>query len=212
MLSKYDLPDASQALPGRDEPMFVPSEHFVHQRSLLAPFPEQCSVIYFGMGCFWGAERLFWILSGVWTTAVGYAGGFTPNPLYEEVCSGGTGHTEIVMVVYDPQVITLDELLKLFWESHDPTQGMRQGNDKGTQYRSAIYTTDDEQIVLAETCRDAYQKELSEAGMGAVTTEIRSLDTFYYAESYHQQYLAKNVNGYCGIGGTGICLPESREF
>ena len=207
LFSKYELPAPDQALPGRDIPMVVSADHYVHQRPINPPFPDNYQVIYLGMGCFWGAERVFWKQPGVWTTAVGYAGGFTPNPTYEELCSGRTGHAEVVMVVYDPQEISLDQLLALFWESHDPTRGMRQGNDTGTQYRSVIYTTTDSQMVQAETTRLVYQQALTLAGYGTVTTELQPASAFYYAEDYHQQYLAKNINGYCGIGGTGICMP-----
>ncbi|AMO57261.1 hypothetical protein GZ77_16320 [Endozoicomonas montiporae] len=215
--SKQSIPSIEEALPGRKEPVSLSGRHFVHSRPILAPFPDNCEVIYFGMGCFWGAERLFWKSSGVWTTAVGYSGGHTPNPSYEEVCSGGTGHAEVVLVVFDPALISAQTLLKLFWESHDPTQGMRQGNDIGTQYRSVIYTTTDEQYYLAEAAKVAFQvafqSAMIRAGKGvdtvnsAVTTEVRSAPDFYYAEEYHQQYLAKHVNGYCGLGGAGVCLP-----
>lgn len=198
------LPDAAQALPGRSEEMPVPARHFVNGNALQPPFPEGLAIADFGLGCFWGAERLFWQLPGVWSTAVGYAGGVTPNPTYKEVCSGDTGHTEVVRVVYDPKRIRYEDLLKAFWESHDPTQGMRQGNDVGTQYRSAIYTADAQQRSAAEASRRAYQAQLSAAGRGQITTEIREAPPFYYAEEYHQQYLAKNPNGYCGIGGCGV--------
>ena len=209
--SKNELPLPSQALPGREQVMSVPASHFVHQHPIQAPFPEQLSVIYLGLGCFWGAERLFWGQSGVYTTAVGYAGGFTPNPTYEEVCSGGTGHVEVVMVVYDESIITTADLLKLFWESHDPTQGMRQGNDRGTQYRSVIYTTTEEQEKAAEQTREAYEIALLSDHFREITTEIQLAPTFFYAEDYHQQYLAKNPEGYCGIGGTGVCFPPSMS-
>ena len=205
--SKQTIPSAAEALPGREQPVSLTGRHFVHGRSLMAPFPESCEVIYFGMGCFWGAERLFWQQSGVWTTAVGYAGGYTPNPSYQEVCTGGTGHAEVVMVVFDSGVITIEALMKLFWESHDPAQGMRQGNDVGTQYRSVIFTTTRRQQRVAEASGDAYQVAMTSRGKGNVTTEIRQASSFYYAEEYHQQYLAKNVNGYCALGGTGVCLP-----
>ncbi len=195
---------AEQALPGRSAPIPVPEKHFVNGNSLRGPFAENLRRAVFGLGCFWGAERRFWQQSGVYSTAAGYAGGFTPNPTYEEVCSGLTGHTEVVLVVFDPLQITYDELLKLFWESHDPTQGMRQGGDRGTQYRSAIYCYDAAQLQTAQAARDAYQKELTRAGFGRITTEIRDAPTFYYAEDYHQQYLAKNPYGYCGLGGTGV--------
>ncbi len=198
-------PDA--ALPGRDTPLPVPSTHAVNGRPLAPPFPEGTAQAIFGMGCFWGAERVFWRLDGVWTTAVGYAGGYTPNPTYEEVCSARTGHAEVVFVVFDPAVVSYDELLRVFWESHDPTQRMRQGNDVGTQYRSAVYVTDDAQRAAAEASRDRYQGVLDRAGYGKITTEITVAGPFFYAEGYHQQYLAKNPNGYCGIGGTGVACP-----
>jgi peptide-methionine (S)-S-oxide reductase len=201
---KLRIPEESEALPGRSERMPVPPTHFVNGNPLEGPFPEEMKTAVFGLGCFWGAERRFWQTDGVFSTAVGYAGGFTPNPSYEEVCSGRTGHTEAVLVVYDPSVIDYASLLKLFWESHDPTQGMRQGNDIGTQYRSAIYTADDEQAAIAAASRDAYQEALTAAGYGGITTEIRAAVPFYYAEHYHQQYLAKVPNGYCGLGGTGV--------
>ena len=201
------LPDASEALPGRDMAMPVANEHFVNGQALKGPYPEGAQTIYFGLGCFWGAERLFWQLPGVIVTAVGYQGGSTPNPSYEEVCSGRTGHTEAVKVVYDPQKVSLDTLLKTFWEEHDPTQGMRQGNDVGTQYRSAIYTTTPEQADLVDKSRAAYQQALSQKGLGRITTEIAPAGAFFYAETYHQQYLAKNPNGYCGLNGTGVSCP-----
>lgn len=205
---KTQLPGPGEALPGRSSAMPTPKEHFVNRgRPLTPPFPEGLEVAAFGLGCFWGAERKFWQQEGVWTTAVGYAGGQTPNPTYQEVCSGGTGHTEMVLVVFDPGVIAYSQLLKVFWENHDPTQGMRQGNDIGTQYRSAIYAYSDHQMKQAEASREAYQAALKAAGMGAITTEIRSAPEFYYAEDYHQQYLAKNPGGYCGIGGTGVSCP-----
>ena len=196
-----------EALPGRDERMQVPSRHDVLGTPLEPPFPEGYQQAIFGLGCFWGAERVFWQAPGVYTTAVGYAGGFTPNPTYEEVCSGLTGHTEAVLVVFDPEQIALDELLRLFWENHDPTQGMRQGNDVGTQYRSAILWADESQRAAAEASRDMYQQALTAAGHGEITTEIAPAGPFYYAEPYHQQYLAKNPNGYCGLGGTGVACP-----
>jgi peptide-methionine (S)-S-oxide reductase len=202
--SKTTLPSPAEALPGRAEAMQVPERHFVHGRPLVGPFPGQLQQVQFGMGCFWGAERRFWQLPGVFTTAVGYAGGHTPNPTYEEVCSGRTGHTEVVLVVFDPAEIAFEELLKVFWEAHDPTQGMRQGNDLGTQYRSAIYCYGERQLQEALASRDAYQEKLKAAGLGAVTTEIRAAPEFYYAEFYHQQYLAKNPGGYCGLRGTGV--------
>jgi peptide-methionine (S)-S-oxide reductase len=187
--------------------MPVPERHYVNGRPLEPPFPEDLEQAVFGMGCFWGAERKFWEADGVFTTAVGYAGGFTPNPTYEEVCSGRTGHDEVVLVVFDPKRISYEALLRIFWENHDPTQGMRQGNDVGTQYRSAIYTYSPAQQKAAESSRDAYQGVLAAAGHGSITTEIREAPAFYYAEDYHQQYLAKNPSGYCGIGGTGVSCP-----
>ncbi|MCS6946248.1 MAG: peptide-methionine (S)-S-oxide reductase MsrA [Steroidobacteraceae bacterium] len=190
--------------------MPVAERHFVTGRPLKPPFPAGLEQAQFGMGCFWGAERLFWQLPGVYTTAVGYAGGYTPNPTYEEVCSGRTGHAEIVLVVFDPARLAYDELLQIFWENHDPTQGMRQGNDYGTQYRSAIYTDGAQQAAAATASRDAYQRVLSSAGYGAITTEIRAAEAFYYAEDYHQQYLAKNPGGYCGLRGTGLRCPMPR--
>jgi len=201
------MPDPAEALPGRSASMPVPDQHFVSGRPLKPPFPEGLEQAVFGLGCFWGAERLFWELPGVYTTAVGYAGGYTPNPTYEEVCSGSTGHTEAVLVVFDPARISRDEILRAFWENHDPTQGMRQGNDVGTQYRSAVYASDDAQLAAAEASRDAFQTALSAAGRGEISTEIRPAGPFYYAEAYHQQYLAKNPNGYCGLAGTGVSCP-----
>ncbi len=198
---------ADEALPGRDEAMPVPAAHEVLGNPIAPPFPEGLEQAVFGLGCFWGAERIFWRAPGVYTTAVGYAGGFTPNPTYEEVCSGRTGHTEAVLVVFDPAVTSYDELLRLFWENHDPTQGMRQGNDQGTQYRSAIYTTDEAQRQAADASRERFQEELAKSGFGEITTEIAEAGPFYYAEPYHQQYLAKNPNGYCGLGGTGVACP-----
>jgi peptide-methionine (S)-S-oxide reductase len=198
---------ADEALPGRAERMPVPASHEVLGTPLEPPFPEGTEQAIFGMGCFWGAERVFWREPGVHTTAVGYAGGFTPNPTYEEVCGGRTGHAEVVLVVFEPRVTSYEELTRLFWENHDPTQGMRQGNDVGTQYRSAILTTSDAQRVVAEASREAYQGVLSERGYGEITTEIAPAGEFYYAEPYHQQYLAKNPNGYCGLGGTGVSCP-----
>ncbi len=202
-----DLPSPEDALPGRAEPIVRPGRHAVLGRPLDGPIPEGFQAALFALGCFWGAERIFWKMSGVHSTAVGYAGGHTPNPTYEEVCSGRTGHTEIVRLVFDPAQVTYEALLRLFWESHDPTQGMRQGNDTGTQYRSAIYVFSDAQRSAAESSRDAYQKALTAAGLGRITTEIREAPPFYFAEDYHQQYLAKNPGGYCGIGGTGIGCP-----
>jgi peptide-methionine (S)-S-oxide reductase len=204
---KYEMPSPEDALRGRDEEMPVPAAHFVNGHPLKPPFPEGLEQAVFAMGCFWGAERVFWQAEGVYTTAVGYAAGFTPNPTYQEVCSGRTGHTEAVLVVFDPKVISYDELLKLFWENHDPTQGMRQGNDVGTQYRSGVYTFSDAQLDAAKQSRDMYQEVLRAAGYGDITTEIRPAGTFYYAEDYHQQYLAKNPGGYCGLGGTGVSCP-----
>jgi peptide-methionine (S)-S-oxide reductase len=202
--SKLTLPTAADALPGRDAVMPVPDRHAVNGAPISGPFPAGFEQAVFGMGCFWGAERKFWQLPGVFTTAVGYAGGPTRNPSYEEVCSGRTGHTEVVLVVFDPKKATYEQLLRTFWESHDPTQGMRQGNDVGTQYRSAVYTFSDAQRAAAERTRDSYQAALVARGFHAVTTEIAPAPPFYYAESYHQQYLHKNPNGYCGIGGTGV--------
>ena len=201
---KLRLPSANDALPGREPAMPVPPAHFVNGNPLEEPFPEGHARFLAGMGCFWGAERKFWETDGVWTTAVGYAGGLTPNPTYEEVCSGLTGHTEVVLAVYDPAVVGYADLLKVFWEAHDPTQGMRQGNDIGTQYRSAIYAYDDAQRELALVSKAHYQQALAGAGYGEITTEIEDAPTFYYAEHYHQQYLAKVPNGYCGLGGTGV--------
>lgn len=201
------IPTAAEALPGREEFMPVAPRHFVNGAALKEPYPAGAETIYFGLGCFWGAERLFWQLPGVIVTAVGYQGGHTPNPTYEEVCSGRTGHTEAVKVVYDPRSISLETLLKTFWEEHDPTQGMRQGNDVGTQYRSAIYTTTPEQAEIVATSRAAYQRALDQRGLGQITTEIAAAGPFYYAETYHQQYLARNPNGYCGLAGTGVSCP-----
>ena len=204
---KLKMPPRNEALPGRSQPMPVPAEHFVNGHPLRPPFPPGLETAVFGLGCFWGAERKFWQADGVYTTAVGYAGGYTPNPTYREVCSGQTGHTEVVLVVFDPKVTSYEKLLKLFWESHDPTQGMRQGNDTGTQYRSAIYATSKPQREAAEASRAAYQKALTAAGHGEITTEIADAGDLYYAEDYHQQYLAKEPDGYCGIGGTGVSCP-----
>ena len=201
------IPGAADALPGRTTRMRVAPQHYVNGHRLEAPFPDGTKLAMFGLGCFWGAERKFWELSGVYSTAVGYAAGHTPNPTYQEVCTGKTGHNEVVLVAYDPKQISYDELLKTFWESHNPTQGMRQGNDVGTQYRSGIYVYDDEQKKSAEASRDAFQQELQRARYGAITTEILPAPEFYYAEDYHQQYLAKNPNGYCGLGGTGVTCP-----
>ncbi len=201
------MPSPDEALPGRDERMRVPKAHFVSGAPLEPPFPEGMQLALFGMGCFWGAERKLWQTPGVFSTSVGYAGGYTKNPTYEEVCSGRTGHAEVVRVVFDPAKVSYEDLLRVFWESHDPTQGMRQGNDRGTQYRSAVYTYGEEQRRRAEASRDAYQKALDAAGHGRITTEIREAPDFYYAEDYHQQYLAKNPGGYCGLGGTGVSCP-----
>jgi peptide-methionine (S)-S-oxide reductase len=204
---KSRLPTADEALPGRDTPLRVPDRHLVKASPLQPPFPEGLETAVFAMGCFWGAERKFWTAPGVYTTAVGYAGGFTPNPTYEEVCSGRTGHTEAVLVVFDPAATSYDAMLRTFWENHDPTQGMRQGNDVGTQYRSAIYATSPAQRAAAEASRATYQQVLTAAGHGEITTEIADSTGFYYAEDYHQQYLASHPNGYCGLGGTGVSCP-----
>jgi peptide-methionine (S)-S-oxide reductase len=201
------IPTKAEALPGRSARMPVPDAHFVNQHRIAAPFPDGLQSAMFGMGCFWGAERKFWQLDGVYSTAVGYAAGHTENPTYQEVCTGMTGHTEVVLVVFDPKVVSFDDLLKVFWENHNPTQGMRQGNDVGTQYRSGIYYYDDAQREAAERSRDVYQQRLSAAGHGTISTEIVPAPEFYYAEEYHQQYLAKNPNGYCGLGGTGVTCP-----
>ena len=203
---KSEMVARGNALPGRDEQMPVPAKHHVKGTPMKPPFPAMETAM-FAMGCFWGAEKKFWEAEGVHTTAVGYAAGYTPNPTYEEVCSGQTGHTEVVFVVYDPKVTSYDNMLKIFWESHDPTQGMRQGNDQGTQYRSGIYAYGDEQRRAAEASRDAYQAKLMAAGHGEITSEIIDVPTLYYAEDYHQQYLAKNPGGYCGLGGTGVSCP-----
>lgn len=205
------LPSAADALPGRATPMIVPGRHLVNDRRLAPPYPEGFREMLVGMGCFWGAERKFWSQPGVWVTAVGYAGGLTPNPTYEEVCSGATGHAEVVRVVFDPRAVSVGDLLKLFWESHDPTQGMRQGNDVGTQYRSCIYVEDDLHDA-AISSRDAYQRALDTAGMGAITTQIDAPKPFYFAEAYHQQYLARNPGGYCGLGGTGVSCPRGVDI
>jgi peptide-methionine (S)-S-oxide reductase len=205
---KAEMVNSERALPGRtDQAMPVPEAHFVNGHPLTGPWPEGDDTLVVGMGCFWGAERIFWQTPGVDTTAVGYAGGFTPNPTYEEVCSGLTGHAEVVLVVFDPAQVSLDRVLKAFWEGHDPTQGMRQGHDHGTQYRSAIYFTSDAQRAAVEASRDRYAAELARAGKGEITTEIKPLAAFYYAEPYHQQYLGKKPNGYCGLGGTGVSCP-----
>jgi peptide-methionine (S)-S-oxide reductase len=204
---KKKLVEPDRALAGRDEEMRLADNHTVLGTPIKPPFPEGVETAVFGMGCFWGAERMFWQSDGVYTTAVGYAGGYTPNATYEEVCSGSTGHTEVVLVAFDPQKTSYDEMLKIFWEGHDPTQGMRQGNDVGTQYRSAIYWNSDEQRERAEASRAMYQQQLQAAGHGEITTEIAEAGPFYYAEDYHQQYLEKNPNGYCGVGGTGVSCP-----
>ena len=204
---KLKLPTADQALPGRSGKMPVPASHFVNGARLEPPFPEGTELALFGLGCFWGAERKFWQTPGVVSTSVGYAGGVTPNPSYREVCSGATGHTEVVRVVFDPKRVSYADLLRVFWEAHDPTQGMRQGNDVGTQYRSAIYTHGEAQAKAAAASREEYQRALDAAGLGRITTEIREAPEFYYAEEYHQQYLAKNPGGYCGLGGTGVSCP-----
>ena len=208
---KIRLPSESEALPGRSQAMPLPARHFVNGNPLKEPFPDGMQQAVFGLGCFWGAERKFWQTGGVFVTAVGYAGGITPNPAYEEVCSGLSGHTEAVLVIHDPVAVSFDELLKVFWEAHDPTQGMRQGNDVGTQYRSAIYTSSDAQQEAAEASRERYQRALTQAGYGAIATEIRPAGPFYYAEHYHQQYLAKIPNGYCGLGGTGVACTVGDE-
>lgn len=207
LAGKSRLPTAESALPGREDAMPVPAAHYVNGNPLKEPFPAHLCQAIFGMGCFWGVERKFWEVEGVFTTAAGYAAGNTPNPGYQEVCSGRTGHNEVVLVVFDPAVVAYDALLKLFWEGHDPTQGMRQGNDRGTQYRSGIYFTDEEQGRRALASKAAFQRQLDRAGYGAITTEIIPATAFYYAEEYHQQYLAKNPGGYCGLGGTGVSCP-----
>ena len=205
---KTSMVEPADALPGRDHPLpGLLEHHYVSGHRIMPPFPDGLELAQFGLGCFWGAERKFWELEGVYSTAVGYSGGYTPNPTYEEVCSGRTGHTEAVLVVFDPAVVSYDELLRTFWESHDPTQGMRQGNDVGTQYRSTIYTYGPEQLAAAQASAKAYGERLAEAGYGEVTTEIAEAPTFYWAEDYHQQYLAKVPNGYCGLGGTGVSCP-----
>jgi peptide-methionine (S)-S-oxide reductase len=206
--NKTEMPDPTEALPGRDtRPFHVPETHFVLGTPLEPPFPDDTEQLIVGMGCFWGAERVFWQAPGMYTTAVGYAAGHTPHPTYEEVCTGRTGHNEVVLAVFRPVEISLDEVLRLFWENHDPTQGMRQGNDVGTQYRSGVYVSSDEQRAAAEASRERYAERLAEAGYGEITTEIVDVPAFYYAEDYHQQYLAKNPNGYCGLGGTGVSCP-----
>ncbi len=208
---KIQMPHPDKALPGRATPLPISNRHYVNDRPLQPPFPAGMERAVFGMGCFWGAERKFWTRPGVYSTAVGYAGGFTPNPTYEEVCGGLTGHAEVVLVVFDPTSIAYGQLLDIFWESHDPTQGMRQGNDVGTQYRSAIHAGDAAQRAAAEASRDAYQRALTRAGHGPITTEIVDAPPFYYAEDYHQQYLAKNPGGYCGLGGTGVRCPKGID-
>jgi peptide-methionine (S)-S-oxide reductase len=207
LFRKVEMPAPGAALPGRPEPIPTAETHFVSGRPLKGPHPEGVAQAMFGMGCFWGVERTFWTLPGVWVTAAGYAGGETPNPTYREVCSGATGHNEVVLVDFDPRRVGYDELLRVFWEGHDPTQGMRQGNDVGTQYRSGIYAFDEAQRRAAERSRDVYGERLRAAGFGAITTEIREAPPFYYAEDFHQQYLAKNPGGYCGVGGTGVGCP-----
>jgi peptide-methionine (S)-S-oxide reductase len=207
LTNKLTVPTADESLPGRDSAIAVPATHFVNGASLKPPWPDGTETAVFGMGCFWGAERGFWETPGVISTAVGYAGGHTANPTYEEVCSGRTGHTEAVLVAYDPKQVSYEDLLRVFWEGHDPTQGMRQGNDVGTQYRSAIYTTSESQAQAATASRERYQAALKERGRGEITTEIAAAGPFYYAEDYHQQYLAKNPGGYCGLGGTGVSCP-----
>jgi len=204
---KVRMPSADEALPGRSEAMPVPEQHFVNRNRLVPPFPDGMELALFGMGCFWGAERVFWKRAGVYSTAVGYAAGLTPNPTYREVCSGMTGHNEVVRVVFDPKAVRYEDLLQTFWENHDPTQGMRQGNDVGTQYRSGIYTYSDAQQRAAVASRDAYRERLRAAGYGPISTEVVPAPEFYYAEDYHQQYLAKNPGGYCGMGGTGVSCP-----
>lgn len=205
---KLTLPDPEEALPGNPEPMHVTNRHFVNGNPILPPFPEPLRLAMFGLGCFWGAERRFWTYPHIFSTAVGYSGGFTVNPTYEQVCTGMTGHSEVVRVVYNPELTTYRELLKLFWEAHNPTQGMRQGNDIGTQYRSGIYTYDQEQFEQAVTSRTAFQNQLTDSGFGTITTEILPAGEFFYAEDYHQQYLAKNPGGYCGLGGLGLCYSD----
>lgn len=211
-MKKLSLPEPQQALPGRSQPIVQPADHIVNGHPLAPPYPDGMELALFGMGCFWGAERKFWQLSGVYVTAVGYAAGYTPNPTYKEVCSGMTGHNEVVRVVFDPTVISYDTLLQVFWESHNPTQGMRQGNDAGTQYRSGIYVYSPDQEKQAKSSRDRYQAALKQAGKGEITTEILPAPEFYFAEDYHQQYLAQNPNGYCGLGGTGVCYDPQAEL
>ena len=205
---KSQMPSSAQALPGRDQPMSLHNLHAVKKVPLMPPFPESFEKIVLGLGCFWGAERKFWQLDGVYTTAVGYSAGYTPNPTYEEVCSGLTGHNEVVLAVFDPSIVSFEKVLKTFWESHNPTQGFRQGNDRGTQYRSGIYYFNDQQKQIAETTKANYQLALNEKNIGDITTEILPATEFYYAEDYHQQYLHKNPGGYCGLGGTGVCFAD----
>ncbi len=209
--TKTQMPDAATALRGNAEPVRISGIHYVNGNTIVPPFPEGLQTTYFGMGCFWGAERLFWQTPGVYSTSVGYAGGFTENATYEQVCSGKTGHAEVVMVVYDPAEVSYEQLLQVFWEGHDPTQGMRQGNDVGTQYRSSMYTTSAAQRNAALASRQTYQERLTDAGYGEITTEIADAGPYYYAEEYHQQYLAKNPAGYCGIGGTGVACPTGLD-
>lgn len=211
LMKSISMPGRKEALPGRDEPVLEPMPHAVLGNPIVPPYPEGLERIVLGLGCFWGAERIFWQTRGVWTTSVGYAGGYTPNATYREVCSGGTGHTEVVEVLFNPDVISLDAILQLFWESHDPTQGMRQGNDVGTQYRSAIFTDNDDQLNAALASRDAYEAALVKAGRGAITTEIALAEDYYLAEDYHQQYLHKNPGGYCSIGGCGVSFPAIED-
>lgn len=210
---KLKIPEAAEALPGRDQPMAVPAKHHVSKRPMKGPFPDGMEMAMFGMGCFWGVERLFWQTEGVWVTAAGYAGGITPNPTYQETCTGLTGHTEVVRIVFDPKIVSYDELLKIFWENHDPTQGMRQGNDVGTTYRSAIYAYGETQMKAALASQAAYQSALTNGGQGRITTEIAAAPEFYFAEAEHQQYLAKNPGGYCNLRGTGIACasPQSAD-
>ncbi len=207
---KLKLPETSEALPGREQPMAVPAKHHVSKRPLKGPFPDELELAMFGMGCFWGVERLFWQTEGVWVTAAGYAGGVTPNPTYQETCTGLTGHTEVVRIVFDPGIISYDALLRIFWENHDPTQGMRQGNDVGTTYRSAIYTYDEAQMKAAKASQTAYQSALMDGGQGRITTEIAAVPEFYFAEAEHQQYLAKNPGGYCNLRGTGVACAAPQ--
>ena len=211
-MRKTTLPSRSEVLPGRNEAMAISNRHFVNGNALRGPFDEHLRRAVFALGCFWGAERRFWQTAGVYSTAAGYAGGVTPNPTYQEVCTGDTGHAEVVLVVYDPDAVSYEDLLRIFWESHNPTQGMRQGNDIGTQYRSAIYTLDDDQQAAARRSMNTYQAKLDAAGFGAITTEVAPLEAFYYAEDYHQQYLAKNPGGYCGLGGTGVSCPVGLDL